>query len=195
MLIRPDNLYTRRFDRLSRRLPLLAFAVLGGGILLAAVLAPLFNGGETAWPAIIVVEVTLALLCGLLSLMLSRRGFSRLLAKIGTQLTPGSIIFDNPYFGGVELAWEEITDIKLVETKGQEGVYFKLDETRPSFKEIEPLLLRGREREKANGYHWRMTPDLYDRPPAEMYALLAHYWRNPAERSKLEAEPSKELTR
>jgi len=52
------------------------------------------------------------------------------------------------------------------------------------------MWMRGKEREKFGGFHWRMTPDLYDRPAPEMYALIARYWQDQTARAELNEEPT-----
>jgi hypothetical protein len=108
-----------------------------------------------------------------------------MLERIGTQLTPESILFENPYFGRIELFWADINDICLNEEKGQEGIYFKLRENSQSLEDNAPDLLRGKELARAQGYHWRMTPDLYDRPAPELFAFLLRYWLDPVARAEL----------
>jgi len=191
VLIRPDNPYTQRVNKLVRRTPLVAFVVLGGGMLLAALLVPIFAPTTTVpWETIVVVEAILALLCWLLTFMMSRRSLNKLMARIGTHLSPETIAFENPYFGRVEMAWDDILELELNETKGSEGIFFRLNENSEAYQEFEPMWMRGKECEKFGGFHWRMTPDLYDRPPAEMYALIARYWQDQTAREELVEEVS-----
>jgi len=186
MLIRPDNPYTQRVNRLVRRTPLVAFLVLGGGMLLAALLVPIFAPSTTVpWETIVAVEAVLALLFWLLTFMMSRRSLNKLMARIGTRLSSETIAFENPYFGRVEMGWEDILELKLIETKGSEGIFFRLNEDSEVYQEFEPMWMRGKEREKFGGFHWRMTPDLYDRPAPEMYALIARYWQDQTARQEL----------
>jgi hypothetical protein len=186
MIIRPDNRYTRRFGKLAQYIPLGVFVLIGGGLVLNGLISTLTDPKATVgWTGIVVVTGVLGVLCLLLSGSMSRRGFSRMLERIGTHLTPESILFENPYFGRVELFWDDITEMRLSEEKGHEGIYFKLREGSDSIENNSSDLLRGKELERAQGYHWRMTPDLYDRPAPELFAFLHRYWHDSAARGEL----------
>jgi hypothetical protein len=191
MIIRPDNRYTRRFNRLTRIVPWTLFLLFGGWLLLSTGISALANpGSETGWAGTLITVAVTGFLCFLLSKAMSGRGFSKLLNRISTRLNRESVIFENPYFGSVELGWDDVEDIRLGEEKGAEGLYFRLKEGSDSLEGNTPLLLRGRELEQAGGYHWRLTPDLYDRPAAGMLALFTNYWQNPAAREELPARNS-----
>ncbi|MEI7554544.1 hypothetical protein [Candidatus Chlorohelix sp.] len=188
MIIKPDNRYTRRFALMARVIPAAIFVLLGGGLLFYTALGFFSDSGSKGWVGGLVSFVLTGLLCFLMSIMMSRRGFDRLLERMSTRLSPESIFFDNRYFGSVQLNWSDITDVRLCEQKGNEGIFFKLEIGSITVQDFADLLLRGKDLERAQGYQWRMTPDLYDRPTAEMYVLITRYWREPSARLELAEE-------
>jgi hypothetical protein len=195
VIIKPDNHFTRRFALMARVLPATVFVLLGGGLLFYTILGLLSGSSNDGWVGGLVSFALVGLLCFLMSMMMSRRGFARLLERMSTRLSPESILFDNHYFGSVELNWNDITDVRLCEEKGNEGIFFKLEAGSNTAQDFADLLLRGKDLERAQGYQWRMTPDLYDRSAAEMYAQIIRYWREPSARLELAEEISREVTR